>query len=66
MGTSEGTATSESTGTTEGTTARRSEALGWLVGRLAWEKGLRFEEPAAPAAVPAPRTPKTRSPKPAA
>ena len=22
---------------------RREEALGWLVGRLAWEKGLRFE-----------------------
>jgi hypothetical protein len=48
--------------TGDGKSERRREALGWLVGRLAWEKGLRFETPAEPPAakVPAQRTPKRR------
>ena len=43
---------------------RRTEALGWLAGRLAWEQGLRFETEKKVPTVPAQR--KTRATKAAA
>ncbi|HVU73655.1 MAG TPA: hypothetical protein VHE83_11900 [Mycobacteriales bacterium] len=45
---------------------RRTEALGWLAGRLAWEQGLRFQDETEKPAAKLPVQRKTRAPKKAA